>query len=910
VKALRCLDADLHRQLWEWETARPLEIVGKESKKKAEAKKAPAKPKKTKVDLEASDYDPLFQAMASKALDVSLGGAACLAILGERRSLGLLLQLSHCEESTARKSVCKALAYLNDSRAEERLLSLLYDGAVEVRDAAFSGLVKFSKDPLDVAEAALSADADDVRMLGFSLLLKGIKAKVPKSAKDRSWQLLEMSLQNGSGAVRLEAYKAALSLNLGGSTATSLEFSLLSQFVDIRKEVLTEVMAQSNEPWAWEILLNLFNDPAADIRKDAYEHAIKSTKAKDEAPMALGLESAYKDVRLASVRSLKQRKTKSSQSTLAKAIADEELEIRSMASSTFFDVQINAAKALAKSASPKAKDALLVLLKQERPGAEKKEALKNWEQAILGALAGFELLADHTLVETLLPFVESAELSIAKAAMKAVAMSIESDQLNLIEKFLKHSDQSIVTYASYAFALAGERRGFGVLDQSCLNDISVSQQITAALMLSRGDGSHAQIIQLAKQYDGDDHRLLSNVMTLLDSIAQSPQFALAFISAEDSISRFDAARFIEIFHDQKALTALICEKFNDRPYSSEWDVPSKELELLAQVIEHGSSHVVSQAVELLVHFNEDVKKQDGWNLAWSRYQQRHSKLVTACGKKKLPKKSVEEAELQELAFGSYIGLSREQGYSDYAEPALRRLIGMASLDALWCAQVKPVCLQSLFDSRASMRDIAFKGLVEFGEDPNYLASQCLESGYLDLGTKGLKLLAKEAGKDGVKVLQSAMLERRDDLAIEAAKLFCQSKKTTDVATIALDARYSAMRSLAVQWLAQELKAGDKKAQKALVKAAESDQYELRLKAAQALAKQKDPAAFGILTEMLNEANNESQCSALIRALSDLGDANAAQVLIDRAARDASDKADYKTLVTAAASYRRLDDVDA
>jgi len=271
---------------------------------------------------------------------------------------------------------------------------------------------------------------------------------------------------------------------------------------------------------------------------------------------------------------------------------------------------------------------------------------------------------------------------------------------------------------------------------------------------------------------------------------------------------------------------------------------------------------------------------------------------------------VEEAELQELAFGSYIGLSREQGYSDYAEPALRRLIGMASLDALWCAQVKPVCLQSLFDSRASMRDIAFKGLVEFGEDPNYLASQCLESGYLDLGTKGLKLLAKEAGKDGVKVLQSAMLERRDDLAIEAAKLFCQSKKTTDVATIALDARYSAMRSLAVQWLAQELKAGDKKAQKALVKAAESDQYELRLKAAQALAKQKDPAAFGILTEMLNEANNESQCSALIRALSDLGDANAAQVLIDRAARDASDKADYKTLVTAAASYRRLDDVDA
>ena len=928
VNALRCLDGDIHRQLWEWETARPLVIVGKETKaSKAEAKKAPAKPKKKKVSLEPADYDPLYQAMASRSLDISLNGAVCLAILGERRSLGLLLQLSNSPDDSARKSVCKALAHLSDSRAEERLFSLLYDKAVEVRDAAFSGLLKFCKDPFDVAEAALTARADDVRMLGFKLLLKEVKGKLPKSAKERSWQLLELSLQNGSGAVRLEAYKAALNLQLGGSTASSLEFSLLSNFKEIRKEVLTEVMAQSREAWAWDILLSLFNDPESDIRVDAYRYAIKSTKNKDEAPMIVALESEFRDVRQAGVHSLAQRKTKSSQLALTKAIDDPEVAIRSSAldaligqsvesallealSSSFFDVQINAAKALAKSASPKAKDALLVLLQQERPAEEKKEALQNWNQAVLGALAGLELLADSSLVETLLPFVESTVPEIAQAAMKTVAMSIDAEQLESIDKYVKYSDESIKTYAAYAFALTGSRRGLASLGKKALNHISVSQQITAALMIGKADGGYQKLMQLAGQYKGENGIMIASVMDLLDWISASPQFALASISAEDPYSRYNASNFIEVFHQDTQLAALVTEEFNRRPSGTAWTVASKDLLLLAKVIEHALPHTVSQAIELLTNFDDSIKKQDSWNLAWKSFQERYSKEVTACGKKKLPKKSADELELQELAFGCYIGLSREQACDHVAPASLIRLIGMGSLDAFWCAQVKPVFLQSLFASVADIREVAFEGLVELGEDPNYLAGQALEAGYLDLGTKGLKLLAKEAGKDGAKVLETAMLERRDDLSIEAAKLLCQSKKVTPVATLALDAKYPNMRSVAVQWLAQELKAGDKKAQKSLVKATDSNQYELRLQAVQALAGQKDSAAFDILTTLLGEANNERECKPLIRAYSDLGDANAAKVLIDRASRDLSDKANYKSLVSAAATYRRTEDVDA
>ena len=46
----------------------------------------------------------------------------------------------------------------------------------------------------------------------------------------------------------------------------TLRFVLASSHLDIRREVLTEVMAQYGEPWAAGLLLELFNDPSADVR--------------------------------------------------------------------------------------------------------------------------------------------------------------------------------------------------------------------------------------------------------------------------------------------------------------------------------------------------------------------------------------------------------------------------------------------------------------------------------------------------------------------------------------------------------------------------------------------------------------------------------------------------------------------
>ena len=95
---------------------------------------------RTPPDLGEDDLTPLLQATASRSLDTCLRGARGLAVLGDPRAFGLLLQLSREQDPAARAEVCRALAALEDPRAADRLRSLLYDADAAVRDAAFTAL--------------------------------------------------------------------------------------------------------------------------------------------------------------------------------------------------------------------------------------------------------------------------------------------------------------------------------------------------------------------------------------------------------------------------------------------------------------------------------------------------------------------------------------------------------------------------------------------------------------------------------------------------------------------------------------------------------------------------------------------------------------------------------------------------
>src|SRR5258708_7414156 len=148
--------------------------------------------------LGEDDLVPLWQAPASRSLDTCLRGARGLAVLGDPRAFGLLLQLSREAAPAARVEVCRALAALEDPRAADRLRSLLYDADAAVRDAAFTALAQLQADqPLQFAGSGLNAAHEDVRRRGLEALVRFLrKSKQQANTAGPALEMLARALND------------------------------------------------------------------------------------------------------------------------------------------------------------------------------------------------------------------------------------------------------------------------------------------------------------------------------------------------------------------------------------------------------------------------------------------------------------------------------------------------------------------------------------------------------------------------------------------------------------------------------------------------------------------------------------------------------------------------------------------
>src|SRR5262249_52014538 len=173
AEELRGRDPELKRQLAELEARAPgpspeaqpaaaaksAEDEGNHGRVAAQIQAIALKPQKSEppATLAEADYNPLLQATASRSLDTCLLGARGLAVLGDPRAFGLLLQLSREQAAWARVEVCRALAALDDPRSLKRLRTLLHDAEASVRDAAFTALAHIHADePLLATESGLN----------------------------------------------------------------------------------------------------------------------------------------------------------------------------------------------------------------------------------------------------------------------------------------------------------------------------------------------------------------------------------------------------------------------------------------------------------------------------------------------------------------------------------------------------------------------------------------------------------------------------------------------------------------------------------------------------------------------------------------------------------------------------------
>jgi ParB family chromosome partitioning protein len=453
--------------------------------------------------------------------------------------------------------------------------------------------------------------------------------------------------------------------------------------------------------------------------------------------------------------------------------------------------------------------------------------------------------------------------------------------------------------------------------------LSAGERLVAALALGPA-GEDQLAVFLDDENEGLRNQALILLMLLeLKANRGEPLCCLMGLSSRMPRVRLTAARGLETLADPAAFREFVVTLFNDRGEETAWKVAAETVDAVAELLAHGSPQARARTAGLLRRLAE--KEQAAWDQSWTTHAQRFeterkSMREAARGRSPVLPKS-DAAGLKQLAFGAYVGLVREQGGARggrgslgpqivrVRQTALSRIMALTAADAGYKKSALTVFVQALGDPNQAVRLQAFEHLQTLGMDPAALGAEALEAGHTDLGVKGLEVLtAGGSSAEGQAVLERVLLARKDDLAIEAAKLLMTQRGVVPVARRALEAANEQLREQAIAWLAAEYDK-DAGAKNELRQALESCYQKVREAAARELATKKDPAAFDALVKQLHEAQDAGRQKAVIQSLVTLGDARAPDVFLDRLENDPAGTAQADELLRAAGGFRRPENAD-
>jgi ParB family chromosome partitioning protein len=949
AQALRGRDRDLARQLGELETfgqkvepssegegGEAVEKVEKVEAKPAKGKKGKAAPAeaaepkpteakpakgeaKSAVTLSEADLRPLLEAMASRALDTCLLGARGLASLQDERAFGTLLQLTNERTAPARVEACKALAELGDPRGVQRLRQMLRDVDGAVRDAAFSALSRLlDKSPLDAAEAGLLSPREDVRGRALQLLVRNLKKEPPKGLEGRAVALLSRALSDSATSLGSEAFKAALNLEIGGGGAGTLRFCAGSMEAAVRREVLGEVMGRIQEPWAPALLLELFADPDAGVRAEAFEFSQKRSKGKAIEPLAAAIAGKHADLKLQAIEILAKRKVEGAGALLQKALGDEDEKVRIAAveallpeeaagamDSAHADVRVRAASARAAYGDARALAPLLSLVGEKEPDVAEKRAA--WIDRQTRALRGLGELGAPEAQPVVSALVTHKEKRIAAAAIEALGWICRpSGDLSALRAGLSLGDAELRLEAALGLASVADGAGLPLL-----KGLVQSKGAEALRGLAASLALGAQAADLFMAYlDHDDERVRGRAllaMMLVEASEQDgvPDRCLAALSSAHPRVRMVAARALESFADPAMFAAFVLELLNDRGEEhAAWTIGKDVARALAEILANGDPQLEVRALRLLEALDDE--KQDRFDRSWAVFHRRHAEpiaaLLAAADQRKPAKPEYAPAELRRVVLGAYAGLSRQVGGAfevRVRQTAVSRLAAMATAEPALKETVQSLLLLALGDPTNAVRKLAFDSLSALGMPAVELGAEALAVGQRDMGIAGLTLLAgsgQAASKE--KVLEQVFLGNTDGLEEEAGKLLAELRGWPKVHAQGLEARSQAARDRSVAGLAQCYDASEP-AKTALRGALASRYRHVRDRAAIELAGKKDAAAFDALVKMLDTDAQAQATDALVR----LGDPRAPEAFLDRIERDPAGNARVDALLAAAGSFR-------
>ncbi|NVB41371.1 HEAT repeat domain-containing protein [Pseudenhygromyxa sp. WMMC2535] len=542
------------------------------------------------------ELEPLFAAMACRYPDTALRGAKSLAVLGDSRATGALLQLSRERDAKVRKLVVEAistgiLAMPEDDRLAARLQWLLDDADGSVRAAVFEALEILASErgdagALDLAELALGAASEDMRVRALQVLVEfggAGKRSGDEQLARRADRLLGDALDDEATKVRGEAFRTLWAWH-AKQPQTPLTRGARSRHADIRTKVVAE-LDRVADAWADELLLGLVPDQDAGVGQAAFEALTKSKGNKDRVARykprgevylaAMG--SPRPAVRALGAAGARRAPKDEVRKRLIELLEDEHSAVHTAAiesidrllpkdqhawatalGSKFYALRVRAAELCGKRRDDQALSTMRTLLSVPehdvtRPSAELR-------QRACRAMAD---VGDRGTIGFFVELLDDGDPLVREHASRGLATACDGRDTQILLAALSHADLAVRSWIAEGLARLGDERAVPVLVGTLAHDhrpIRLGAILSLAALGAEGSRG------LLRGLEDSDREILDLVFAIVvarDVVRArrglAPDLMLAALAASQPETRFVAARALEERGDGEQLLAFATE---------------------------------------------------------------------------------------------------------------------------------------------------------------------------------------------------------------------------------------------------------------------------------------------------------------------------------------------------------------
>ena len=318
------------------------------------------------------------------------------------------------------------------------------------------------------------------------------------------------------------------------------------------------------------------------------------------------------------------------------------------------------------------------------PEPKEKNAQQQWLTQTTAALTALAELGDCHAITPLMSLLDSPHAVLRQGMADVLLGCADFAQQEVLQCQLHHHDPQVKYRAALGLAYQGiSEVAHLVYADSADKVLTVWQQLAATLTL--GEVGEKHLLRFL------DHDLLEiqHAALLLVLLKEwrdhtgEPARLLSALAAKQPKIRLAATEMLEAFPDPAAYATKLVKTLNERlnRRDTPWKIPHNTVQTLATMLIHAPAKLKVRFLQPLTLLFEKTE-QTAWKQLWQLRKQRYAAAITAAEataqQHPIPAIGTTPAAVQELAFGVYVGLAREQG--SYHSQHRYSQFGMAVID--------------------------------------------------------------------------------------------------------------------------------------------------------------------------------------------------------------------------------------